>query len=134
MRRAKRKLVAVDPDQPWLEATRRVAGYPTTTERSGKWLCFIDEQDAQTMWHLVAAATRDGRLGSHSDMGPPRSGSGGQVIEVHSYDWADVEDVRRVREELRRIGFVSSIPYKADSDTAAGIYKQTGHKRISRYF
>ena len=134
MRKGRPKLVALHPDDAWVEASRRVGEYPAATERSGKWLCFIDQQDADRMWGLVAVATRDGLLGSHSDMGPPRTGSGGQVIEVHTYDWTDADDVHRIREELRRIGFVNAIPYKADADTAAGIYKETGHKRISKYF
>lgn len=134
MRKANPKLAVLDPRSPWLHATRQVGDYPTATERSGKWLCFTSEQDAARMWSLIAAATRSGLLGSVSDMAPARIGSDTRVIEVHTYDWKDADDVRRVREELRSIGYPDPIPYKTDTDTEAGIYKQTGFKRISRYF
>jgi hypothetical protein len=134
MRKAKPKLALVDPAGRWVEAIRRVGEYPTATERSGKWVCFTNEEDAARMWRLVAAATTAGLLGSFSDMGPARKGSDARVIEVHTYDWKDADDVRRVREELRRIGYFNPIPYKTDTDTEAGIYKQTGFKHISRYF
>ena len=127
-------MVVLNPTDHWVEATRTVGHYPDATERSGKWLCFTNEQDAEQMWSLVARATRDGLLGSFSDMTPARPGSEARVIEVHTYDWHDAADVRRVRVELRRIGYVNPIPYKTDTDTEAGIYKQTGFERISRYF
>jgi len=134
MRRAKPKLLVLDTKESWVRATREIGDYPAATERSGKWVCFTRKGDAETMWGSVAAATKAGRLGSFSDMGPERQDSDARVIEAHTYDWSDVEDVRRVRAELREIGYVDRIPYKADVDTEAGIYKKTGFKRISRYF
>jgi len=134
MRKRKAKLVVLNPSDVWIEAARKVGTYPDATERSGKWLCFTNEQDAEQMWRLVALATREGLLGSFSDMSPARAGSDARVIEVHTYDWQDAADVRRVRAELHKIGYVNPIPYKTDVDTEAGIYKQTGFKRISRYF
>ena len=134
MRKSRPKLAIVDPSEGWVEAARRVGEYPSPTDRSGKWVCFTNEQDAPLMWRLVAVATRAGLLGSFSDMAPARKGSDARVIEVHTYDWKDADDVRRVRGELRNIGYVKPIPYKTDIDTEAGIYKQTGFKRFSRYF
>jgi hypothetical protein len=103
-------------------------------EYSGKWLCFIALEDAEEMWRLVEAATRAGRLGSYSALRSPREGFSGQVIEVHTTDWRDESEVRRVREELRKLGFRSAIPYKADSDSRSGVYGETGFRKISRYY
>lgn len=134
MRRAKPRLLVLDTKESWVRATRETGDYPSATERSGKWVCFTRKSDAETMWRLVAAATKAGHLGSFSDIGPERPDSDARVIEVHTYDWSDVDDVRRVRTGLRQIGYVDRIPYKTDVDSEAGIYKKTGFKRISRYF
>ena len=134
MRKSKPKLAIVDASQGWVEAARRIGEYPAATDRSGKWVCFTNEADTPRMWRLVATATTAGLLGSFSDMAPARKGSDARVIEVHTYDWKDADDVRRVRDELRKLGYVNPIPYKTDTDTEAGIYKQTGFKRFSRYF
>lgn len=56
------------------------------------------------------------------------------VICVYTYDWTDEKDARRVREELRKIGVINKIPYKADVDTILGKYAETMHRKISRYF
>jgi hypothetical protein len=57
-----------------------------------------------------------------------------RVICVYTYDWTDEEDVRRIREELRKLGVVNKIPYKSDGDTLSGKYRITGHRRISKYY
>ncbi len=132
MRRGKPRLLVLDSKEDWIQAKREIGDYPAPSERSGKWICFTNEMDAEEMWRLVASATKAGRLGSFSDMGPVRKDT--RVIEVHTHDWTDEDDVRRVRMELRRIGYVDRIPYKADAETVAGVYKQTGYKRISKYF
>jgi len=43
-------------------------------------------------------------------------------------------DVKRVREELKRLGITNKIPYKSDEDTLAGKYRITGYKNISKYY
>lgn len=40
----------------------------------------------------------------------------------------------RIREELRKIGLVSRIPYKADRTTMEGKYHVNGNTRISEYY
>jgi len=43
-------------------------------------------------------------------------------------------DVKRIREELRKLGVRNKIPYKSDEDTLRGGYRVTGHTRISKYY
>jgi hypothetical protein len=86
------------------------------------------------MWQKVAKATEAGELGSFSVLRRARPNLDGRVIEVHTYDWVDEADVRRIREVLRDIGWVSRIPYKADSESSAHIYRETGFARISKYY
>ena len=64
---------------------------------------------------------------------PLSTKSNTHVICVYTHDWTDEEDVMRVREELRKLGIVSNIPYKADIDTLEGKYRVSGHTRISKY-
>ena len=39
--------------------------------------------------------------------------------------------MKRIREELRKLGVTNKIPYKADADPR---YAARGHKRISKYY
>jgi len=53
---------------------------------------------------------------------------------VYTYNFEDEEDVMRVREELRRLGFTSKIPYKTDEETRSGRYQVKGDREISEYY
>ncbi len=58
-----------------------------------------------------------------------------KVICVYTYDSADVDDVRRVRQRLRELGFTKQLSYKTDAATASGIYSGTNEGRpISLYY
>ena len=79
--------------------------------------------------HLrVAADTFDSyRLLNH-DFSPadPRGRPGKHVICVYTDDANDRDDVLRVREELRLLGFTAKLPYKADRVTLEGRYEGDG--------
>jgi hypothetical protein len=106
------------------------------SERSGKWLVFIDKSRAEEMWDRLARATTDGRLGPSSKCGTARPNPNAPnpnetVICVYTLDFDDREDVMRVREALRELGVTWRIPYKLDSTTNAGKYSVRGDKRVS---
>jgi hypothetical protein len=91
------------------------------------------------VWQKIKAATEAGKLGDSAKVATAKPNQfaadpNKRVICVYTYDWTDVDDVRRVREELRKLGFVAKIAYKADEDTYAGRYEVHGHKRISKYY
>jgi hypothetical protein len=50
------------------------------------------------------------------------------VIYVYTPDWRDEEDVMRVRERLRELGFVDRLGYKRNIETFQGQYSQKGKK------
>lgn len=56
------------------------------------------------------------------------------VICVYTYDYEDKEDVMRVRERLREVGFHRKLPYKTDAATLAGQYRKTTGKPVSKYY
>jgi hypothetical protein len=126
-------------DVYWLYAMREKGEYNKGTDRSGKWLVFVDAKNIDEVWAKVKKATEEGRLGDSAKVAtakrnPNAGNSDAKVICVYTYDWADEKDVRRVREELRKLGVTNKIPYKADQDTLAGKYRVRGDTRISKYY
>ncbi len=122
----------------WLVAERRSGKYPIPTKNCGKWLIFIDKSDVNEMWAKIKKATEEGKLGNASKVATAKPSPLGEqdtkVICVYTYDWTDDKDVKRIREELKKLGMVNKIPYKSDEDTLSGKYRATGHTRISKYY
>ena len=126
-------------DTYWIYALRKKGKYPNATVRSGKWLVFVRGASVDNVWALIKSATEAGKLGDSSKAAtakPNRLATNPEtkVICVYTYDWTDEEDVRRVREELKKLGIIRKIAYKADQDTLDGKYRIAGHTRISKYF
>jgi Bles03-like protein len=131
------EVTAVD----WIYAQRRVGKYPATTPKSGKWLVFRDFGHIDAMWAKIKSATEAGRLGARSKVStakpsPLAIDQVNKVVCVYTYDSDDVEDVMRVRKELRGMGVVEKIGYKTDAMTMAGKYVIKGAKpeEIRKYF
>ena len=122
----------------WLYAVREKGNYPKSTPRSGKWLVFVSERNVDEVWAKIKKATEEGKLGSSAKVATAKPSPLGKpsqrVICVYTYDWTDEKDVKRVREEMRKLGIIEGIPYKADEDTLGGKYRKTGHTRISKYY
>ncbi len=130
------------PSEPsdgyWLFASRKKGKYPQRTEKAGKWLIFVNNKEVDSMWAKIKNATEQGQLGKESKVSTPKPKSanigykaGEHVICVYTYDWTDSKDVRRIREELRKLGVVDKIPYKSDDDSR---YSAKGDKAISKYY
>lgn len=126
-------------DSYWLLAARKAIAYPAATENSGKWLIFAPISQVDEVWAKIKFATEEGKLGSSAKVAtarpnPNATNPNNRVICVYTYDWTDQDDVRRIRQELRQLGIIWKIPYKADDDTYAGKYVVRGDKRISKYY
>lgn len=126
-------------DAYWIYAIRKEGKYPKATQKSGKWLVFVDIKNVDEVWTKIKKATEEGKLGSGAKvatarLNPNATNPNTKVICVYTRDWTDKEDVKRVREELRKLGITNKIPYKADKDTRSGKYRITGHTRISKYY
>jgi hypothetical protein len=125
-------------DRFWLYAYRQQGEYPEPTERGGKWLLFIPIEQVDEVWEIIKQAVEEGRLGGIAKVATARPNLHARdrdtkVICVYTYHWTDEQDVMRVRQELRHLGFTHKLSYKADEDTLAGRYANTGHRRISKY-
>lgn len=119
-------------DEWWVYARRKGRVRPPT-ERSGKWLVFVDRSSANQLWESIAEATTEGRLGSSAKCGTARANPHAvdpsqTVICVYTPDFDDRDDVNRVRESLRTLGIVWKIPYKLDATTLAGRYAVRGDR------
>ena len=125
-------------DVYWIYAHRDKGDYPESTPQSGKWLVFVPERDVDEIWVKIREATEAGKLGGSAKVKtakPSRLGeTNRRVICVYTYDWTDETDVKRVREELRKLGITNKIAYKTDEDTLSGKYRITGHTKISKYY
>ncbi|MGD0070900.1 MAG: putative phosphothreonine lyase domain-containing protein [Candidatus Bathyarchaeia archaeon] len=123
----------------WIYAIRKKGEYPKSTMNSGKWLIFVDKRDVDRVWNTIRKATEDGLLGDSSKVAtakpnPHATDQDKKVICVYTYDWTDEKDIKRVREELRKLSITNRIPYKTDEDTLLGKYQVMGHKKISKYY
>ena len=125
----------------WIFASRKKEKYPKPTPRSGKWLIFVSVEDIDEVWAKIKRATEEGKLGAEAKVSTPKPKPADigykkdeHIICVYTYDLTDEKDVKRIREELRKLGITNKIPYKADEDTGKGRYAARGHKRISKYY
>ena len=123
----------------WLFANRKKGTYPPHSENGGKWLIFVPMERVDKVWSKIQLATEEGILGEMSKVATAKpnsnaTNSSAKVICVYTYDWTDEVDVMRIRQELRQLGIIRKIPYKADEDTDSGKYANQGTKRISKYY
>lgn len=123
----------------WVYAERKKGKYPSHTSRGGKWLIFAKSNEIGQVWAKVKKATEDGRLGGFTKVRTSKANQNTanpdiNVICIYTHDWTDEKDVKRIREELRKLGITNKIPYKTDQDTLNGKYRCRGHKRISKYY
>jgi len=106
--------------------------HDTEDEKAGKWLIFQPLAEIDASWQKIRDATRSGTLGISAKVSTakenPDSRDDRKVIYVFTPDWSDEEDVMRVRNELRNLGFLDRIGYKRNLETYAGQYSAKGKK------
>jgi len=105
-------------------------------ELAGKWLIFLPPERVDEAWILVRNATFRNELGISAKVSTakpnPDSRDSMKVIYVYTPDWRDEQEVMRVRERLRDLGFTDRIGYKRNIETYKGEYSQKG-KRVTFY-
>lgn len=127
-------IAAHAPSGPVWEVSDMDEDDPAST--IGKWLLYVPKEHVDEVWRKVAELTEAGQLGpsakvatAHSN---PLSTGSGHVICVYAEDWRDVEDLRRIVSELRRVGLAQGWTFfKRDRETWAGAYGVTGHRGVS---
>lgn len=106
----------------------------------GKWMLFPASDDLPRYWRVVATATSEGKLGPVSKVAipDPYDGKDETLICVYTYDFTDLEDVRRVLDELLELSLCrrdgKPIFYKCDAYTYMDITSNNDFKlRASLY-
>ena len=90
---------------------------------TGKWCIFVAASDVDVAWAKIKGAVEDDRLLCAKVSTALRStGRNGHVICVYTRDWTDEQDLLRIRDVLRLLGFVEELGYKRDIDTENRIY------------
>jgi|GEM_PF-264206 len=104
----------------WIHARRRKGEYPPLLN-GGKWLIFVNPQNVNEVWVKVKNATEEGKLGWWAQVSTARPIRKTTIPKMHvmcvpTYDWTDRKDVKRIREELRKLGITNEIPYITNVD------------------
>jgi hypothetical protein len=99
--------------------------YPKHTEYGGKWLIFCDKKTVDNTWIRLQDIQQKGMLGNVMKVATALSAmrfNGQHVICIYTYDSRDNNDVIRVRDSLKSIGFKDPLNYKRDIETKNGVY------------
>ena len=99
----------------------------------GKWLIHRDKSEIDYVWKIIAKSTFKGELGTSAKVSTAMKKSRRHVICVYTENYLDLEDVMRVREKLRQLGFTEELCYKPDIYTYLGIYYRTTRLSPCRY-
>lgn len=120
------------PSRNYTEAWLRVdtSQHPESTAHTGKWMLFVRAVEVDEVWVQIKAATVSGDLGSSAKvstvmnnlLNPRSQGVQLHAIMVYTRDYRDLEDVARVLQKLRDMGFVGRLSYKEDAATLSNIY------------
>lgn len=134
-REQKTKIESANADKAPTTISRKLAPYRHRLEEDllqsavdhattcGKWMLFPNATDLPRYWRSVAEATSQGKLGPGSKVATP--GPSGvkdaTLICIYTYDFADLDDVKRVLDQLLQLGLCSRdgkpIYYKSDAYT-----------------
>ena len=106
-------------------------------ERAGKWLIFVEKNDADRLWAQIRDTTVSGNLGTSAKVSTakenPDSRDERYVIYVFTADWSNEADVMGVREKLRSFGVEQRIGYKRNIETYHGEYSDETGKKVTYY-
>ena len=97
--------------------------------QSGKWMVFTSPSYHEEVWGKIKAATEAGELGFESKTPNPENAFypflRSMLTCVYTYDFEDIDDVRRVLVALRRLDLMNArLSYKRDADTISGWHGQ----------
>lgn len=89
----------------------------------GKWVVFPGKDTVDAAWEIIVNAVLEGNLGHYAKVSPSNHQDPTHVICIYTIDFTDQNDVLRVRNELKGLGFTSALQYKPDVYTYLGVYK-----------
>ena len=84
----------------------------------GRWVAYIPISYADNVWKKIDLAMKNGFIGYRAKISSPIFYTEHKrpvccVLYIYTYDCNDLIDARRVREELRKLGFTHPIKYQS---------------------
>ena len=119
-----------DDDWLWARAPRGSVSREGGIPKSGKWMVWISKVNVDEIWQKIKESVEKGELGIAAKVATAKQSQGVHLSCIYTYDHTDENDVMRVRDKLREIGFTSKMPYKTDEATIQGKYG----KGVSKYY
>lgn len=109
------------------------------SEMVGKWMLFPHVDQVNAAWGKIRQATLEGRLGIAAKVATAKPNANAKkadekLICVYTYSYEDKEDMLRVLQELRDMGFTGFCPYKTDNTTRAHEYAFNSPVPVSSYY
>ncbi|SPQ97776.1 unnamed protein product (mitochondrion) [Plasmodiophora brassicae] len=90
---------------------------------SGKWMIYRDRATIDQAWNPIAREVAAGRLGVAAKVSPYSPGTKTKNdICIYTASFANVTEIRELRQGLTRLGFTEPLEYKPDAFTLVGIY------------
>ncbi len=99
--------------------------YHEHTKFGGKWLIYCNNKTVDNTWLLLKDNHKKGFFGNVMKVATALSAmsyKGNHVICIYTYDSRDINDVMRIRDSLRDIGFTEPLKYKRDIETINNVY------------
>jgi hypothetical protein len=90
----------------------------------GKWMLLFDPKDIDEKWNTIARAMYSGFLDASTAKVAPAGHPYGHLICVYTYNFMDLREVMKLRQQLLDLGFEEPLDYKADIYTNTGIYEK----------
>jgi len=101
---------------------------------SGKWMIYSSQENIDEIWKVVSSSVMKNELGIAAKVSSIMQRQESYLICVYTKDYFDKEDVDRVRNRLKELGFIQKLYYKTDMYTYLNIYSGTfPGVRASRY-
>jgi hypothetical protein len=95
----------------------------TSGDMTGKWCIYVPPADVDAAWEKIKDALEQNQLLCAKVSTALRSmGRDTHVICVYTTNWTDMQELMRVRDVLRTLGFLEEIGYKRDVDTRSKLY------------
>lgn len=99
----------------------------------GKWLIYRNDSEIDDVWKTIARATSNGELGRSAKVSTAMQNKRRYTICAYTENYLNLDDVIKVREKLRLLGFTDELCYKPDIYTYLGIYYRTTRISPCRY-
>lgn len=99
----------------------------------GKWLIYRNDSEIDNVWKIIGRATFDGELGKSAKASTAMQNKRRYTICAYTENYLNLDDVMKVREKLRLLGFTDELCYKPEIYTYLGIYYRTTRLSPCRY-